>query len=102
MLHHIISNHRSVDSINFVDVDFMDKNNIIWIKNTIAKSIDTKNKVVNLEDESIKYDKLLIATGAKSFIPPIKNIKEGNNIYSLRDIEDVFYIKEKIKKSKKN
>ena len=88
-------------SINFVDVDFMDKNNIIWIKNTIAKSIDTKNKVVNLEDESIKYDKLLIATGAKSFIPPIKNIKEGNNIYSLRDIEDVFYIKEKIKKSKK-
>nr|WP_295606467.1 FAD-dependent oxidoreductase [uncultured Terrisporobacter sp.] len=101
MLHHIISNHRSVDSINFVDVDFMDKNNIIWIKNTIAKSIDTKNKVVNLEDESIKYDKLLIATGAKSFIPPIKNIKEGNNIYSLRDIEDVFYIKEKIKKSKK-
>ena len=47
MLHHIISNHRSVDSINFVDVDFMDKNNIIWIKNTIAKSIDTKNKVVN-------------------------------------------------------
>ena len=101
MLHHIISNHRSVDSINFVDVDFMNKNNIIWIKNTIAKSIDTKNKVVNLEDESIKYDKLLIATGAKSFIPPIKNIKEGNNIYSLRDIEDVFYIKEKIKKSKK-
>ncbi|WP_276631357.1 FAD-dependent oxidoreductase, partial [Terrisporobacter hibernicus] len=27
--------------------------------------------------------------------------KEGNNIYSLRDLEDVIYIKEKIKDSKK-
>ncbi|UPA31493.1 FAD-dependent oxidoreductase [Terrisporobacter glycolicus] len=101
MLHHVISEHRSVESINFVDMNFMEKNNIKWIKNTEAKSIDTKNKIVNLELENISYDKLLIATGAKSFVPPIKNAKEGNNIYSLRDLEDVIYIKEKIKDSKK-
>lgn len=101
MLHHVISGHRSVESINFIDIDFMEKNNIKWIKNTEAKSIDTKNKIVNLELENIGYDKLLIATGAKSFVPPIKNAKEGNNIYSLRDLEDVIYIREKIKDSKK-
>ena len=101
MLHHVISEHRSVESINFVDSDFMGKNNIIWIKDTEAKSIDTANKVVNLEGKNINYDKLLIATGAKSFVPPIKNLKEGNNIYSLRDIEDVYHIKEKIKDCKK-
>ncbi|MCC3869853.1 FAD-dependent oxidoreductase [Terrisporobacter mayombei] len=101
MLHHVISEHRSVESINFVDADFMEKNNIKWIKNTEAKSIDTESKIVNLELEKISYDKLLIATGAKSFVPPIKNAKDGNKIYSLRDIEDVIYIKEKIKDSKK-
>ncbi len=101
MLHHVISDHRSVESINFVDSDFMEKNNILWIKNKTVKSIDTDNKVVKLDKEDIVYDKLLIATGAKSFVPPIKNIKEGNNIYSLRDIEDVYNIKEKIKNSKK-
>ncbi|WP_276631348.1 FAD-dependent oxidoreductase, partial [Terrisporobacter hibernicus] len=79
MLHHVISEHRSVESINFVDMNFMEKNDIKWIKNTEAKSIDTKNKIVNLELENISYDKLLIATGAKSFVPPIKNAKEGNN-----------------------
>ncbi|WP_018589289.1 NAD(P)/FAD-dependent oxidoreductase [Terrisporobacter glycolicus] len=101
MLHHVISEHRSVESINFVDIDFMEKNNIKWIKNAEAKSIDTESKIVNLQLEKISYDKLLIATGAKSFVPPIKNAKEGNNIYSLRDIEDAIYIKEKIKESKK-
>lgn len=101
MLHHVISNHRTVESINFVDEDFMEKNNITWMKNNKVKKLDTENKIVCLEKKEISYDKLLIATGAKSFVPPIKNIKEGKNIYSLRDIEDVINIKEKIKDSKK-
>lgn len=101
MLHHVISNHRTVESINFVDEDFMEKNNITWMKNNKVKKLDTENKIVCLEKKEISYDKLLIATGAKSFVPPIKNIKEGKNIYSLRDIEDVINIKEKIKGSKK-
>jgi len=64
MLHHIISNHRSVDSINFVDVDFMDKNNIIWIKNTIAKSIDTKRDIIN---EASKSNRLFFTNFLHNF-----------------------------------
>lgn len=101
MLHHVISDHRSVESINFVDSNFMENNNITWKKYESVQNIDTDNKIVKLEKEDITYDKLLIATGAKSFVPPIKNINEGHNIYSLRDMEDVYHIKEKIKDSKK-
>lgn len=101
MLHHVISDHRTIESINFVDEDFMEKNNITWVKNKIVKNINTDKKIVNLEKEDIPYDKLLIATGASAFIPPIKNIKEGKNIYPLRNIEDVIDIKEKIKSTKK-
>lgn len=101
MLHHVISGHRSVESINFVDTEFIKNNNITWIKNESVQNIDTQNKIVNLEKEDVTYDKLLIATGASAFIPPIKNIKEGKNIYPLRNIEDVIEIKEKIKTNKK-
>ena len=101
MLHHVISEHRTVDSINFVDIDFMEKNNITWKKYESVQNIDTDKKIVKLEKEDISYDKLLIATGASAFIPPIKNIKEGKHIYPLRNIEDVIDIKEKIKTSKK-
>ena len=101
MLHHVISNHRTVEEINFVEDNFMENNNIYWIKNKSIKSIDTKKKKVVIEGQEIGYDKLLIATGASSFIPPIKNIKEGNYIYTLRNIDDVYKIKEKAKISKK-
>lgn len=101
MLHHVISNHKTVDEINFVEDKFMEDNNICWIKNKSVKSIDTNNKKVVIEGQEIDYDKLLIATGASAFIPPIKNIKEGNYIYPLRNIDDVYEIKEKAKISKK-
>ena len=101
MLHHVISNHRTVEEINFVEDNFMENNNIYWIKNKSVKSIDTKNKKVVIEGQELDYDKLLIATGASAFIPPIRNIKEGNYIYPLRNIDDVYKIKEKAKISKK-
>lgn len=101
MLHHAISNHRTVEEINFVEDNFMENNNIYWIKNKSVKSIDTKNKKVVIEGQELDYDKLLIATGASAFIPPIRNIKEGNYIYPLRNIDDVYEIKEKAKISKK-
>lgn len=101
MLHHVISNHRTVEEINFVEDNFMENNNIYWIKNKSVKSIDTNNKKVVIEGQELDYDKLLIATGASAFIPPIRNIKEGNYICPLRNIDDVYEIKEKAKISKK-
>ena len=101
MLHHVISNHRTVEEINFVEDNFMENNNIYWIKNKSVKSIDTNNKKVVIEGQELDYDKLLIATGTSAFIPPIRNIKEGNYIYPLRNIDDVYEIKEKAKISKK-
>ena len=105
MLHHVISEHRTIEGINFVDADFMEKNDATWIKKATVTSIDTANKVVKYEKEGKaeeqKYDKLLISAGANAFIPPIKNIREGNNIYPLRNIEDAVAIREKAKKCKK-
>ncbi|MGL5347935.1 MAG: NAD(P)/FAD-dependent oxidoreductase [Peptostreptococcaceae bacterium] len=95
MLHHVISNHRSVEEINFVESDFIEKNNIKWIKNQSVKGIDEKEKLVELENQVIEYDKLLIATGASAFVPPIKNLREGENVFSVRNIDDIYKIKEK-------
>lgn len=101
MLHHVISNHKTVEEINFIEESFIKDNYINWIKNKPVKSIDFSLKTVELEDKKIEYDRLLIATGASAFIPPIKNLREANFVYTLRDIDDVFKIKEKAKTSKK-
>ena len=59
---------------------------------TIATAINTKEKTVTVQTkegatETIPYDALVIATGADSFMPPIKG-KEKQGILSLRTIED--------------
>ena len=48
---------------------------------------------------SVCYDVLVIATGARPFMPEIENIDQ-ENVYSLRTIEDAIKIKEAMKNSK--
>jgi NADH oxidase (H2O2-forming) len=72
---------------------------------TKATAINTQNKTVETADkngktETIPYDSLIIATGASSFIPPIKG-KEKQGIQSLRTLEDGEQIDKAIKKGAK-
>lgn len=103
MLHHIISEHRTLDSLNFVETKFDEKYNISWKKSCTVNNIDIENKEVSILEtgEKVKYDKLLIATGASSAMPPIKNLKKAKHVYGLRNIEDAYEIKEKAKNCKK-
>lgn len=96
MLHHLISGERTLEKLNFTTADFFEKNDIQWLKNLKAVDLDTKTKTVLLSNqEKISYDKLLIATGASSFIPPVPGLREANNVYGLRNMEDAVDISKK-------
>ena len=103
MLHHIISEHITLNSLNFVETKFDEKYNISWKKSCTVNNIEIENKEVSILEtgEKVKYDKLLIATGASSAMPPIKNLKKAKHVYGLRNIEDAYEIKEKAKDCKK-
>lgn len=102
MLHHVIAGKRNLEKISFIHKDFFSKYNVNWIKDKSVTDIDLDKKEVVLEDNSTeKYDKLLIASGASSFIPPVKNLREAKGVYSLRNYDDVLSIEEGIKSSKK-
>jgi len=75
-------------------------------RETTATNIDTKAKTVETRDktgksETLWYDSLIIATGANSFIPPIKG-KEKPGILTVRTIEDGEKINEAIEKGAKS
>ena len=82
---------------------FSKKFNIDVSVNSEVKSIDRINKrviVKNLltgEEFSENYDKLIISTGTSPFIPPIEGLDKVDFL-KLRNIEDMDYIKEYIKK----
>ncbi|MFP4497094.1 MAG: FAD-dependent oxidoreductase [Vulcanimicrobiota bacterium] len=52
-----------------------------------SKKVLVRDLTRNKEME-IDYDKLIIATGARAFMPPIRGI-ESKNVFTLRDISDV-------------
>jgi nitrite reductase (NADH) large subunit len=60
----------------------------------------SKRIVVTAEGEKIPFDKLLLATGSRSFVPPIKGSdKEG--VFALRSIQDGRAILARARKAKK-
>jgi len=84
--------------------EFEDSNIHIHLLNRCTKILPDKKQVIILDIEkneefTVDYDKLVIATGAKPIIPPIKNIKL-KNVFTLRTLEDGINIKEKVLESK--
>lgn len=101
ILHHYISGHRDIEALDFTDRDFFEKYNIEWKKGLEVKSIDDREHVIGLSNgESLKYDKILLATGASAFIPPVQNLREAKNVVGLRNLEDAIKIKEEAEKVK--
>ena len=63
-------------------------NNIVLELNFPVTGAEVSEKyVMTKENKKISFDKMLIATGSHSFLPPIKG-SEKNGVFSLRNIKD--------------
>ena len=77
-----------------------DKENILLNLGIWVDCIDSEEKIIKLSDGQIQsYDKLVIATGARPIIPPIKGIESIQHLYPLRTAADVSNIREAFVKS---
>ncbi|WP_298531578.1 FAD/NAD(P)-binding oxidoreductase [uncultured Algibacter sp.] len=64
-------------------------------------SINRADKTISLQDGSAQaFDKLVISTGARPFIPPIKGIEDPKGIFAMRTGEDAINIKNAVDASK--
>lgn len=90
ILYHHLKGIRDLKKLSFVEVNFIEKNRVEWIKGKEVIGLDTVSQKVKLDNgEEVDYDKLLIASGAHSFIPKIMGIEGVKNIVGFRNFEDV-------------
>ena len=62
-------------NILYRDADFYEKNNVTPVLGRKVVKIDTANKCVVLDDGmNVQYDKLMVATGSKPFVPPMNGL----------------------------
>ena len=95
ILHHFLDGRRNIDDLDFSPAEFFEKYDVKWIKGVEVTAIDTKEKKLKLDNgENLYYEKVLLATGASSFLPQIENLRTANNVIGLRNLDDAIKIKE--------
>lgn len=101
MLHLYLEGERGEKELSFIEEDLFTRKGITFLGGRTVLSVDTEKKQVRTEEETLAYDKLLIATGASYVLPRIPNIRSGTNVYGFRDLKDAKAIKAACGLSKK-
>ncbi len=88
-------------SKGFMDIrkrDYFKNLNINLIKDARATGLDTAKKQILLNhSRQINYDKLLIATGAAAWVPPVPGLDEVD-CFCIRTLEDATMIRKSMSK----
>jgi len=69
------------------DENWFDSNDVDLKLSEEVKEVDFNNKKVVSDKNTYEYDKLLLANGAHSFVPPIDGHKR-ENVFTLRNLAD--------------
>lgn len=83
------------------DLEFFREMGVKLRLNTQVDSIDLANNTIRIGEELLVFDKLVIATGSKPFIP--KNIETGTslkNVFTLRTLSDGMQLNEALNNAK--
>ena len=81
MLHKFIGGERDEKSLNFTEDDFFEKYRVDWKKGVRVVEVCPGEKEIHLDTgEKVGYDRLLIANGADSCIPPVGDLRKASNV----------------------
>lgn len=102
ILHHYLGGERSIEQLSFAEPDFAERFQVEWMKGRTCTGLDRKEKTVCLENgEKVSYDKLLIASGSHTYLPPIPHLAEAENVCGFRNIEDMEQLKQAARSAKR-
>lgn len=100
-LSHLISQEFEKDDLFVKKQPWYDERKIDEKLESCIEKIDfDKNVAILCDGEEIEYGKLLLATGARPFVPPITNIN-SKGVFAIRTITDLMNFKNYVKDKKK-
>jgi nitrite reductase (NADH) large subunit len=94
-----LAGKKKLDQFTIHDLGWYEKNRVDLHLETEITRIDPDKKAVETgKGESFQYDKLLLATGSYSNVPPIKGA-DTEGVYTLKNFDDARTIRERAQKS---
>jgi len=100
MISEYVSREATLDAMKYRGNQFWNDNSVQVLTGRTATKIDFAKKQVELDSgEQIDYEKLLIATGGKPFVPRIDG-GEKDGVFTFTELSSAKGIEAKLKKSK--
>lgn len=85
------------ENMRYRNADFYEKNNVKTMLDTKVIAIDPDKKEVVIEGgENVPYDKLMVATGSKPFVPPMQGMEKIAKKFSFMKKDDAKAVKEAV------
>lgn len=85
------------ENMRYRDEDFYEKNDVDTLFETRVTKINADKKTVTIENgNEISYDKLMVATGSKPFVPPMEGLDKVNKKFSFMKLDDAKAVKEAV------
>lgn len=90
-----------LEHIAYRPADFYEKMGVDLILGERAVKIEPKEKRVLLQSgKKAGYDKLLVATGSRPFVPPVEGLEEVENKFSFMKLDDAFALEKALSPEK--
>lgn len=99
LISYLLYGKTDLERMKYRDNDFYKKNNVTaYLGKTVTKIDNDKKEVVIDNEERIAFDKLLIATGARPFVPPINGLDTVKNKFTFMKLDDALALQKAVNK----
>ena len=96
----LVSESVSIDSLYLNPRDWAESRRVDYRRGVEVTAIDRSNRAVALADgQQLPYDRVVIATGARPFVPPIEGFG-AEGCFALRTIDDAVQIQQHIRRTR--
>ena len=83
------------ENMRYRNTDFYEKNNVDTLFSTKVTSIDANSKEITIDNGNrISYDKLMVATGSKPFVPPMDGLDTVEKKFTFMNFDSAKAVKE--------
>ncbi|TLU65185.1 NAD(P)/FAD-dependent oxidoreductase [Thalassotalea litorea] len=98
-----VDGREPIEKIQLKPIASYEKNDIELMLGLRVESIDADAQQLTLTNgETLSFTKLVLATGARPFMPPIDGLQDAKNLFPLRTATDVIDIKTALTNGNKN
>lgn len=102
LISYLLKGRVTEENMIYRPLSFYEDNKVETMLGIRAVSVDSKDKKVILENgDAVSYDKLLIASGSKPFVPPMDGLDKVKNKFSFMKLDDVKAVSEVVKQGAK-